>query len=95
MLNNNLKIELKDYCHRCSDGCCIDYGTIIIINGVELELHNQDVETILQQILEYLNHEINSELLENLELKYPDTSLISIIQIILESLGYNVEINYE
>jgi hypothetical protein len=51
-----LKIELKDYYHSCSDGCCSDYGTITTVNGIELPYQNQDVETILRQVLEHLGY---------------------------------------
>ena len=50
----NIKIELLEYTYDCADGCCTNYGTITKINGVELECHNQDTETILSQILKHL-----------------------------------------
>ena len=53
-----IKIELIDYSYTCCDGCCTDYGTITKVNGVELELHNQDTATILRQVLEHLGYDI-------------------------------------
>ena len=53
-----VKIELNEYCCNCGDGCCTNYGTITKVNGKELELHNQDVATILQQVLEHLDYEV-------------------------------------
>lgn len=56
-----LKIELIDYSWECGDGCCTNYGTITKVNGVELELHNQDAGTILRQVLEHLGYEVEVE----------------------------------
>ena len=57
-----VKIELDEYSYNCSDGCCTDYGTTTTVNGVELDLHNQDVGTILEMVLEHLGYEV--ELIE-------------------------------
>ena len=54
----DLKIELNEYWHKCADGCCDDYGTQVIVNGVEMPFHNQDAATILRQVLEHLGHEV-------------------------------------
>jgi len=56
-----LNIKLTEYCHKCGDGCCTNYGTITEINGEELPCHNQDAETILKQVLEYLGYKVNIE----------------------------------
>ena len=53
-----IKIELLEYTYDCADGCCTNYGTITKINGVELECHNQDTETILREILEHLGYDV-------------------------------------
>lgn len=60
-----LKVEINDYTYDCADGCCTDFGTQVIVNGVELDLHNQDIGTIVRQILEYLGYEV--ELIETYE----------------------------
>lgn len=57
-MKQKLKIELIDYTYQCADGCCTNYGTITKVNGVELELHNQDAGTILRQVLEHLGYEV-------------------------------------
>lgn len=57
-----VKIELEEYCYTCGDGCCTTYGTITKVNGKELELHNQDTKTILEQVLEELGY--NVEIIE-------------------------------
>jgi hypothetical protein len=56
--NKKLKITFDEYNYQCADGCCDHYGTITTINGEELPLHNQDYETIVQQILEHLGYEV-------------------------------------
>lgn len=55
-------IELDEYIYDCADGCCTNYGTTTSVNGVKLELHNQDVGTILKMVLEHLGYEV--ELIE-------------------------------
>ena len=60
-----VKVEINDYTYDCADGCCTDFGTQVIVNGVELDLHNQDTGTIVRQILEYLGYEV--ELIETYE----------------------------
>lgn len=57
----NLNITLEDYDSTCADGCCYDYGTITTVNGVELECHNTDTESILRQILEHLGYKVTIE----------------------------------
>jgi len=52
-----VKIELEEYWYKCGDGCCDNYGTITRVNGVELDLHNQDTRTILKQVLEHLGYD--------------------------------------
>lgn len=61
----HVKIELTEYYHECGDGCCTTYGTITKVNGKELESHNQDAGTILQQVLEELGYTV--EIDENYE----------------------------
>ena len=58
MDKQKLKIDIQEYYHTCSDGCCTDYGTIIKVNGVELASHNQDAYTILKNVLEFLGYEV-------------------------------------
>lgn len=56
--NKKVKIELEDYHHTCGDGCCDDYGTIIKVNDEELDCTNQDVDTILEEVLIKLGYEV-------------------------------------
>lgn len=49
-----IKIDLKDYCHQCHDGCCTDYGTEIKVDGIELESTSMDVANILNAVLTHL-----------------------------------------
>lgn len=32
-----MKIETQDYSYSCGDGCCFNYGTILFIDGVQLD----------------------------------------------------------
>jgi hypothetical protein len=56
--DKQLNITFEEYGYSCSDGCCYDYGTITTVNGVELETHNQDPETMVSQILEHLGYKV-------------------------------------
>lgn len=56
-----VKIELNEYNHYCADGCCNNYGTVTKVNGVEMPSHNQDAETVLKQVLEYLGFDVEME----------------------------------
>lgn len=60
-----LKITLDEYSTTCGDGCCSNYGTVTYINGVEMSCHNQDVSTIVRQILEHLGYDVDVECLYN------------------------------
>lgn len=60
-MKTKLKIELNEYWYKCGDGCCDNYGTVTKINGIEMNAHNQDVQTILQQVLEHLGYDVEIE----------------------------------
>jgi hypothetical protein len=55
---DTLKIQIEDYHYQCGDKCCDHYGTVTTVNGIELPCHNQDVETILRQVLEHLGYKV-------------------------------------
>jgi hypothetical protein len=57
-----VKIELDEYIYNCADGCCTNFGTTTTVNGVELDLNNQDAGTIVKMVLEHLGYEV--ELIE-------------------------------
>jgi hypothetical protein len=57
-----LKIKMTDYSHSCTDGCCLDYGTITEVNGHTMAIINQDAATILECVLEFLGYEVDMEL---------------------------------
>lgn len=48
---SKIHITLQDYQYTCGDGCCHTWGTITTVNGEELASQNQDVETILEEVL--------------------------------------------
>ena len=60
---DKLNIVLTEYTHECGDGCCTNFGTVTTVNGVELDCHNQDTATILEQVLKHLgyNAEVTNE----------------------------------
>jgi len=64
-MKEKLKIEIDHWDHNCSDGCCYTYGTNININGVDLEIQNQDIETQIEQILKHLGYEVEIVSLNN------------------------------
>jgi len=53
-MSEKITIILNEYDYKCSDGCCDHFGISTTINGIELDCHNQDTETIVRQILEHL-----------------------------------------
>jgi hypothetical protein len=57
-----LKITLEEYCYKCGDGCCTNYGTVTTVNGEEMPLRNQDAATILEQVLQHLGYEVEVEI---------------------------------
>ena len=57
-MKTKVRIELKEYNHHCGDGCCLDYGTVVVVDGVEMPFHNQDAETILDQVLKHLGYDV-------------------------------------
>jgi len=58
-VKKKLTITLTEYSYECGDGCCTNFGNITNINGVDLDCHNQDTQTILQQVLEHLGYEVD------------------------------------
>ena len=65
VIKEKLLIELNDYSYHCGDGCCLNYGTITKVNGVELELNNTDTATIVTQILTHLGYEVEIKKMED------------------------------
>ena len=65
--DKTLKITFTEYGYSCADGCCYNSGTITTVNGVELALHNDDGETIAQQILEHLGYTVEVEYIYDLQ----------------------------
>jgi hypothetical protein len=57
--NKALDITINHYHYRCGDGCCDEYGIKVIVNGEELPLHNEDLYTQIEQILEHLGYKVN------------------------------------
>ena len=58
-----LNIEIREWEHRCADGCCFEYGEEIYLNGKQLGRSNsgEDVEQSLKLVLEDLGYKVNIE----------------------------------
>lgn len=56
-----MKIETKDYHWECSDGCCTEWGTILYLDGKEVEDRRfMSTEDAYQFVLEeLLGHEVD------------------------------------
>jgi hypothetical protein len=57
-MKKEINIELDEYNYNCSDNCCTSYGTVTTLNGVELQNHNQDAASILEQVLIHLGYKV-------------------------------------
>ncbi len=51
------KITINEYDTECADGCCVDYGTQVSINGVMVNESSQDLSTILKAVLSHFGIE--------------------------------------
>lgn len=52
-------IELREWDYYCGDGCCLNYGTDIIVNGVKLEDEDgTHVHQALSAVLRYLGYDV-------------------------------------
>jgi hypothetical protein len=65
--DKTLKITFTEYGYSCGDGCCYNSGVITSLNGVELSNQNEDTETIVKQILEYLGYTVKVEYIYDLQ----------------------------
>jgi hypothetical protein len=65
MSKQKITIVLDEYDYKCGDGCCDHYGTTTTVNGILLDSHNQDVETILRQVIEHLGYDVDIKTLNN------------------------------
>jgi alanyl-tRNA synthetase len=56
-----MKIETKDYYWECGDGCCSEYGTILFIDGKEIEdrRFGDTRDAYLYVLEEMLGHEVD------------------------------------
>jgi len=54
-------IEFKDWVYTCTDGCCTtDYGTNTFLNGVELDIVSEDLETVVEEIFTKLGYKVTT-----------------------------------
>jgi hypothetical protein len=66
-MGNKVHITLEEYSYHCGDGCCFNYGTRVTVNGVRTPSDNQDVQTILEEVLTILGYKATIETIENHE----------------------------
>jgi hypothetical protein len=65
--DKTLKITFTEYGYSCGDGCCYNSGIITSVNGVELSNQNEDTETIVKQVLEYLGYTVEVDYFYDLQ----------------------------
>lgn len=58
MENKQLDITFHEWDYTCGDGCCYDYGTDIIINGVQIDTSHDDPEHVIVTVLEHLGYDL-------------------------------------
>ena len=58
-MKEKINIQLHEYSCQCADGCCYNYGTIVIVNGEKLTGNSQDTSTILESVLNHLGYEVD------------------------------------
>ena len=58
-MDNNIRIELRDWNHTCGDGCCDSYGTDIYLNGKKLDEQNaEDSVNALKAVLTSMGYNV-------------------------------------
>ncbi len=60
-MKSKVDIKLIDRTWSCGDGCCINFDTKVIVNGVELDSESQNIGSIVKAILEHLDYEVEIE----------------------------------
>ena len=53
-----LKIEIEDWDSNCGDGCCYEWGTIVRVNGIEINTTGL-ADDMLRTVLEHLGHKVD------------------------------------
>lgn len=56
-LNGERKIEFKPYHYTCGDGCCDEYGTEVYVNGFQITRDGENVESVIECLMEFLEIE--------------------------------------
>ena len=49
------EIVFKPYHYTCIDGCCDNYGTDVYINEFELNYDGDNIESVLNDLFEFLD----------------------------------------
>jgi hypothetical protein len=62
---NNLTINIHQYSYSSADGGSYNYGTITTLNGNELPCRNNDIESVIRQLLEHLGYNVEITLTED------------------------------
>lgn len=56
-----LKIKIEDWDYHCSDGCCSEYGTQIMVNDVVVSDGYCDASIALEKVLTHLGYDVEIE----------------------------------
>lgn len=56
-------IVFNPYHYSCSDGCCDDYGTKVIVNGFQITDDGENIESVISNIMEFLE-------IDNVDINY-------------------------
>jgi len=60
--NKPLKIELREWEHTCTDGCCFSFGQDVYLNDEDLLEQNADnAENALNAVLTKLGYDVSFE----------------------------------
>lgn len=64
----NVLLKTEGWEHTCHDGCCYTYGTKVFINNKQVTSgYANEIDTILEEVLEYLEYDVNCDFNHNAE----------------------------
>jgi hypothetical protein len=63
-----IKVELRDWSHECSDGCCYAYGTELWVDGSMVCSDIKDNKSLIEKTLSHLG--VNAKVIQTYEESY-------------------------
>ena len=64
----NVLLKIEEWEHTCHDGCCYTYGTKIFINNKQVTSgYANEIGTILEEVLQYLDYDVQRDFNRNVE----------------------------